>query len=99
MPVRLPTRRTKDLILRLDLGTATLLARAAARENVDAEVIVERIIDHYYSPDGRTKGERQRAKAEQKAADLKAHHKSLGLSQVPDNEDEVLRLSRLANEA
>lgn len=99
MTVRLPSARTKDIILRVSLKTANMLALAAARESVDVEVIAERVLQAAYDPSGRTKSERARAKAEAEQERLKAHHRSLGLSQEPDAEAEVLRLSRLANGA
>lgn len=104
---RLPNARYRDVILRLDLETARLLSMAASRENVDVEIIAAHCIEKFYSPDGRSKSERQRAQATEAQAQLQRHHKSLGLanaggfvslSGTPDNESEIDRLARLAND-
>lgn len=86
---RLPNARYRDVILRLDLETARILSMAAARENVDPEIIASRAIAMMLSPDGRTKSERQRAQASEAAEQLKKHHRSLGLT----NKDGLVQLS------
>ena len=105
---RLPSARTKDIILRLSLETSRLLAMASARANVDPETIAERAIEAMFSPDGRTKSERKRIQATESAEQLRKHHKDLGLTnsdglvQLANSADldvvaEVVRLSAIAN--
>lgn len=91
---RLPGHQTKDIILRLSLETSRLLAMAASRENVDAEVIVERIIDKFYSPDGRTKSERAQVRADEAQIQLRKHHRELGLT---DSNADMVKLANSAD--
>lgn len=68
--------RTQSVVLNLEKSTLKILTMAAARENLDVEVLAERCISQAFSPDGRAKSNR----VKEAEVEAEAKSKRVGLS-------------------
>ena len=95
---------TKTLVVNLGKSTHTVLLRAAARENVDVEVLLERLVEAEYDPDGKSQRQHARTQQAREERATAERHRKLGLTNSSDEApsisqaNEVERLIRLANE-
>lgn len=100
-----PSSRTKTIVLQISKASHLVLVRASAREAVDPEVLLERLVEAEYSPDGKPEKERVRETQAREEEARSQRIRRLGLSNESDAETpsisqarEIDRYLRLARE-